>query len=135
MEWNERPPSSAARELQSVIKTYITLEMKALLILALALVGSGCTTSSKYVNDPRAAAVGPAYLDYIDEYPRDRDTQFYYPLFGVRDYTSQADYTISTSAEAAEFKPFLTQIPPASEEVKEITGKGWPELERTGKPF
>src|SRR5438046_663123 len=76
MERTERPPSSAARELQSVIKTYITLEMKALLILSLALVGSGCTTSSKYVNDPRAAAVGPAYLDYIDEYPRDRDTQF-----------------------------------------------------------
>jgi len=109
--------------------------MKALSIIALVFVAAGCTTSSKYVNDPRAAAVGPDYLDYIDKHPRDRATQYYYPSFGVGGYTNEVDYGASTSAEAAQFKPFLTQIPPVSEEVKEITGKGWPELEHIGKPF
>jgi hypothetical protein len=109
--------------------------MKALSIVVLGLVATGCSTSSKYVNDPRAAVVGPAYLDYIDQYPRDRDTQFYYPLFAVSGYTNEVDYTAPTSAETAEFKPLLTQIPPVSEEIREITGKGWPKLEQIGKPF
>lgn len=109
--------------------------MKALSIVVLALVAAGCSTGSKYVNDPRAAVVGPAYLDYIDQHPRDRDTQFYYPLFGVSGFTNDVDYTPSTSPETAEFKPLLTQIPPVSEEIRELTGKGWPKLEHIGKPF
>ena len=113
--------------------------MKALSILGLALVVlvvSGCAArSSKYSNDPRAAVVGPAYLDYIDEYPRDRDTQYYYPLFGVTGYTNEVDYSLPASESFSEFKPLLTKLPPPTDEVQEITGKGWPELEHIGKPF
>jgi hypothetical protein len=109
--------------------------MKALSILALGLAASGCATSSKYVNDPRAAVVGPDYLDYIDQHPRDKDTQFYYPLFDVRGFTNEVEYSAPMSAADSEFKPLLTQIPQPSEEVKKITGKGWPRLERIGLPF
>lgn len=124
-----------ATELQSARGSCITSEMKAVSILVLALAASGCATKSKYAGDPRAAVVGPAYLDYIDQYPRDRDTQYYYPGFGVSGFTNEVDYSLPPSDTYSEFKPLLTQIPQRSEEVKEITGKGWPELERIGKPF
>ena len=124
-----------ARKLQSAWGSCITREMKAVSILVLALAASGCATKSKYAGDPRAAVVGPAYLDYIDRYPRDWDTQYYYPLFGVSGFTNEVDYSLPASESFSEFKPLLTQIPQPSEEVRESTGKGWPELERIGKPF
>ena len=129
------PVGCGARELQSAQRRSITLEMTALSILVLALVAVGCTTPSKYANDPRAAVVGPAYLDYIDEYPRDKATQYYYPLFNVPGSNDEADYNNPISPEMAEFKPLLIKIPQPTEEVREITGKGWAELEHIGKPF
>ncbi len=109
--------------------------MKPLSILVLALIAAGCTTTSKYADDPRAAAVGPDYLDYIDQHPRDQDTQFYYPLFGVSGITDDVDSTLPATESDSEFKALLTEIPPPTEKGEEVTGKGWPELERTGKPF
>jgi len=109
--------------------------MKAFSILAVVLIFAGCSTPSKYADDPRAASVGPDYLDYIDQHPRDRDTQYYYPLFGVSGFTNEIDYNFPPFDTYSEFKPLLTQIPEPSEHVKEITGKGWPQLEHEGKPF
>jgi hypothetical protein len=109
--------------------------MKALSIVVLALIGAGCTSPSKFANDPRAAIVGPHYLDYIEQNPRDRGTQYYYPLFAVHGFTNEVDYTLPNPSLKAEFQPLLTVIPEPTEEVKQITGKGWPKLEHSGIPF
>ena len=110
--------------------------MKPLSIIAVALLGSGCASPSKFVNDPRARVVGPDYLDAIAQHPRDRDTQFYYPLFTVGGITNGADsYDSPSKASESEFKALLTEIPQPTEAVKKITGKGWPQLERVGIPF
>jgi len=110
--------------------------MKVLSVIALALVACGCAAASKFANDPRAAVVGPAYLDYIQEHPRDRDTQFYYPVFGGGgESTNAVDYSPSQPASEQEFKALVTEIPEPTEAVKEITGKGWPRLEHEGIPF
>jgi hypothetical protein len=106
--------------------------MKVLSIVALALVGFGCAHPSKFANDPRAAIVGPHYLNYIEQHPRDRDTQFYYPVFGVRGFTNEVDYALPNSSSISEFKALVTERPEPTEAVKQITGKGWPELERIG---
>jgi hypothetical protein len=104
--------------------------MKALLILSLALLGAGCTTS-KYANDPRAFLVGPDYLDYIDNNPRDRDTQYYYPVLKVDGYAATNLPQPKASAPAT-VAALMTVVPEPSECVKKDTGKGWPKLERTG---
>jgi hypothetical protein len=109
--------------------------MKVLSIIALALVACGCAAPSKFANDPRAAVVGPAYLDYIQQHPRDRDTQFYYPLFAVGGSTNVVDYRTPQTASEAEFKALVTEISEPTEAVKEMTGKGWPQLEHEGIPF
>ena len=107
--------------------------MKASVILALALLGSGCATS-KFANDPRAFLVGPDYLDYIAQYPRDRDTQYYYPVLTLRGLTNWVDpnSTLPTPSFEARIDALLVPIPNPTEKVKENTGKGWARLERKG---
>ena len=109
--------------------------MKAVCPIALvAVLAAGCAPS-RFQNDPRAALVGPAYLDYIEQYPRDQDTQYYFPLFRVDGMTNRAELLASTQpGGAAGFQRLLTPIPPVPPSVQAIEGKGWPELEREGMP-
>jgi hypothetical protein len=109
--------------------------MKVVGLLCLAIVLSGCASrTNKYANDPRAHCVGAAYLDYIDEYPPDRDTQFFYPSFfvvsGAKDVSEPAP-----TPQDQQIQPLLTVRPEPTQEVKAITGQGWPKLESTGVPF
>ena len=110
--------------------------MKVLLIVALALLGSGCATS-KFANDRRAFLVGPDYLDYIARYPRDRDTQYYYPVLTVRGLTHWVDphSTLPAPSFGSSIDALLVPIPEPTEEVKRITGTGWAHLERAGIPM
>ena len=103
-------------------------------ITLVAVLAAGCA-QSRFQNDPRAALVGPDYLDYIQEYPRDRDTQYYYPAFRVDGLTNRAESFADTqNAGPADIQRLLTIIPPMPPSVQEIEGKGWPELEREGIP-
>lgn len=105
-------------------------------MLAMLLAGCCCQHQSKFKNDPRAAVVGPAYLDYIQEYPRDRDTQYYYPSFKVTGITIPEEWFAGTqNTEHADIQGLLTEIPPIPPSVQKIEGKGWPELESTGIPL
>ena len=103
-------------------------------VIALILVGmslAGCSTPSKFASDPRAAQVGPAYLDYIAKYPPDRDTQFYYPSFTMSGREKWVDpYTPASHASLPGIDALLTPTPEPSQAVREITGKGYPLLER-----
>ena len=102
----------------------------------LVILATGCTHPSRYQNDPRAAVVGPDYLDYIDEYPRDRDTQYYYPAFRIQELTNWADPLVGTQGVASlDIQRLETTIPPMPPSVQAIEGKGWPELERKGIPM
>lgn len=99
-----------------------------------ALLVAGCA-QSRFTNDPRAALVGPDYLDYIEQYPRDRDTQYYYPDFtvaGLEGWHSPEEGL--TNAAPADIQALLTTLPPVPPSVQSIEGKGWPELERKGMP-
>lgn len=111
--------------------------MKAVLILSLAVLISGCCSPSKYAKDPRAGVVGPDYLEYIAQYPRDRDTQYYYPLFVENSLTNWVDtyHNTSKSSSALGIETLIIDLPEPTAEAKAITGKGWPELEHTGIPF
>ena len=111
--------------------------MKAGLQIALvAVLTAGCAHPSWHENDPRAAVVGPAYLDYIDQYPRDRDTQYYYPSFTVVGLTNWADPVAGIqSVVSLDVQQLETTIPPMPPSVQAIEGKGWPELERKGIPM
>jgi hypothetical protein len=51
--------------------------MRATALLIIALSIAGRATNTKFANDPRAEVIGPDYLDYIVEYPPDKDTEFY----------------------------------------------------------
>jgi hypothetical protein len=105
--------------------------MKALYFVFLALCLTGC--ASRYSSDPRAAVVGPAYLDFIAEYPRDRDTQYYYPGFSIRDFQLPTALSIPMPSVASpRVAVLLAGVPEPSQKVKDITGKGYPRLERTG---
>ena len=110
--------------------------MKADMLVALVVIlTAGCTQPSRHLNDPRAAVVGPVYLDYIDQYPRDRDTQYYYPAFTLHGLTNWADPLAGRpSAASPDVQRLETTIPPMLAEVQAIEGKGWPELERKGLP-
>ena len=107
--------------------------MKVTKFVLLTLCLTGCC-SSKYSSNPGAAVVGPGYLCAIAEHPRDRDTQYYYPGFGIRDYHPSMD-ALAPMPKAPinpEVAAMLTYVPEPSEKVKKLTGKGYPCLERTG---
>ncbi len=118
-------------------QTFHNTAMKALYVVLLALLAAGCATPSKYAKDPRASVVGPAYLDAIAEYPRDEDTQRYYPVFMIRGFTNKVDYASSTltSADEPRIDELLTRVPEPTPEGAKSTGKGWRSLEHTGIPF
>ncbi len=104
-------------------------------IVAMALLLAGCAQPSRFQHDPRAAVVGPAYLDYIQEYPRDRATQYYYPSFGISGFAGQKDLLAGMpSATPADIRKLETVIPPMTPEARQTEGKGWPELEHKGIP-
>jgi len=111
--------------------------MKALATFGLVILASGCTTSSRFAHDPRAAVVGPDYLDVIVENPRDRSTQFYYPDFTIRDLADWTDpYANSPKGSFGQgVDDLLIPVPEPTQEAKQATGKGWPRLEHTGIPF
>ena len=104
--------------------------MRALGLLLLTVVVSGCC-HSRYANDPRAAIVGPAYLDYIADYPRDCATEYYYPTFHLSGVThppvEPLPVTLSSATDA-----LLIQRPPESDRVRSETGEGYPHLECKG---
>jgi hypothetical protein len=106
--------------------------MKVMSSVLLILCLTGC--ASKYSSNPGAALIGPGYLDTIADYPRDRDTQYYYPGFAIRDFELSAE--ASAPLPKPDLSPavaaLLTQIPEPSQHVKDITGKGYPCLEETG---
>lgn len=103
---------------------------------AIATLAVGCAHPSRYQNDPRAAVVGPDYLDYIEKYPRDRDTQYYYPAFGIYGSTNRGDLlTALPSTASADTQRLETIIPPMSPSVQAVEGAGWKELEQKGMPL
>lgn len=112
--------------------------MKALFILGLIVLASGCTHSpSRFAHDPRAAVVGPDYLDAIADYPRDQSTQFYYPVLTARGLENWTDpYADAPKGSFGNgVDALLIDVPQPSDEVRQITGKGWPRLEQYGIPF
>jgi hypothetical protein len=110
--------------------------MKAELQIALiAILLTGCAAESRFTNDPRAAVVGPAYLDYIEEFPRDLDTQYYYPVLTVRDGLPQTPAANLPSALPPEVDRLMMTRPHAAPLVQATEGKGWPELEQRGIPL
>jgi hypothetical protein len=105
-------------------------------VALLAVLAAGCVHPSRFQNDPRAAVVGPDYLDYIQEYPRDQDTQYYYPAFGINGMTHGRDlFADVPDTVPADIQRLQTIIPPMPLLVRDTEGKGWPELERKGIPL
>lgn len=103
-------------------------------LVLVTVLAAGCA-QSRFQNDPRAAVVGPDYLDYIEEYPRDRDTQYYYPGFTVDGLPNRGDpFAETQNAGPAGIQRLLITIPPMPPSVQNLEGKGWPELEREGIP-
>jgi hypothetical protein len=110
--------------------------MKLELPMALvAVLLAGCAQQSRFTNDPRAAMVGPAYLDSIEQYPRDRTTQYYYPVFAMRDAVPVEPPANVSSSVPAEVQQLLNTRPKPAASVLATQGEGWPELEQTGIPF
>ncbi len=104
-------------------------------IALVAVLTAGCA-QNKIVNDPRAAVIGPEYLKDIAEYPRDRDTQYYYPDFTVTGLTNWVDPSpVAQNYGPGDIQSLLITIPPVPPTVRKIEGKGWPELEREGIPL
>jgi hypothetical protein len=107
-----------------------------LLISFIALLVVGCAAPSHFKDDPRAAVVGPDYLDYIEQYPKDRDTQYFYPRFAAAEGKSvEEPSTEGPGSVPANIHALMTRTPKESPSVLEIEGKGWPELEHEGIPF
>jgi hypothetical protein len=111
--------------------------MKGIGLIIMVLSLAGCATTSKFAFDPRAAVLGPDYLDYIAQHPRDRDTEYYYPSFtisGMEKWVvpySSAQETSSSSGVTA----LLTDMPEPSPAVKDLAGQGYPSLEKAGLPL
>ena len=99
-----------------------TMKTPAFLIIALLI--AGCATRSRFANDPRAEAIGPDYLDYIAEYPPDKDTEFYAPWFTVNGRQSEPSYGVQNT------HPLEIDVPTPPQAVKDIAGKGYPLLEQ-----
>jgi hypothetical protein len=106
--------------------------MKIMGFALLALSVTGC--ASRFASDPRAAVVGPAYLDCIANNPCDRDTQYYYPAFTVRGMGDWVDPTLTLTNITVDrgITAMLTDVPKPSRKVLEISGKGYPDLEAAG---
>jgi len=114
------------------MKTRFPLAWTASLLVVLV----GCSAPSKYKNDPRAAVVGPDFLDYIEQYPMDRDTQYYYPHFAVAESKPlEAFIAEGSSSVPQNVSALMIQIPKPEPSVREHEGKGWPKLESDGIPF
>jgi len=98
--------------------------MKATAVLIIALSFAGCATKSKFANDPRAAVIGPDYLDYIIEYPADKDTEYYAPWFTLNgrhnEHSDGFQHTL----------PLEIDVPTPPQAVKDLAGKGYPLLEQ-----
>jgi hypothetical protein len=108
--------------------------MKAIGLFLLALSVVGCSSASRFALDPRAAVVGPAYLDYMAEFPRDRATELYYPAFtsGSVEPGASPATVLTGAAVPANVASLLIDIPQPKQNAKDSAGKGYPELERTG---
>ena len=104
--------------------------MRVMGLLLLVAVVSGCC-HSRYANDPRAAVVGPAYLDYIADHPRDCTTQYYYPSFHLGGDTNQALQPAAMQL-SSRIQSLLIERPPESSRVESESGKGYPHLEAVG---
>jgi hypothetical protein len=100
----------------------------------LALLLAGCATQSPYANDPRAAVVGPAFLDYIHEFPRDRATQYYYPRFTSRE-VAEIEAPTAPSNVTPEVQQLIVTRPQPTTHVLATEGQGWRDLEKDGIPF
>jgi hypothetical protein len=111
-----------------------SMKMIGLVLPVLVLCVIGCSSPSRFASDPRAAVVGPAYLDYITEFPRDRSTELYYPAFTSGSVEPGVPPTmVSTGAGVpANVASLLIDIPQPKPDVKDSAGKGYPDLERTG---
>jgi hypothetical protein len=97
---------------------------------------AGCAAPSHYKNDPRAAVVGSDYLDYIEHYPKDRDTQYYYPRLAATEANSaQAPSADGPASVPANVHALMTRTEKEPPSVQKIESKGWAELERKGIPF
>jgi hypothetical protein len=107
--------------------------MRTIGLLCLVLALAGCATKSRYADDPRARCVGPAYLEYIDQHPPQKETQYFYPVLAV----SGGSYLAMspTGTVDSTIQALLTVRPNPTADVQASTGKGWPELEAKGMPF
>ncbi len=101
----------------------------------LAVLMAGCATQSPYANDPRAAVVGPDFLDYIQEFPRDHDTQYFYPRFTSRE-VAEIEAPGAPSNVPLQVQQLIMTRPKPATLVVATEGNGWPELEQAaGMPF
>jgi len=107
--------------------------MKVITFAFVVLCLTGCA-ASKYSSNPGAAVVGPGYLETIAKYPPDFDTQYYYPGFRIRDFepSDDASKPLPKPYLSPAVAALLIELPAPSQHVKEITGKGYPRLEKTG---
>lgn len=107
--------------------------MKAIAFVLLSLCLAGCA-ESKYASHPQAALIGPGYLETVAKHPPDRATQYYYPGFSIRDFELSADASLPLPKPnlSPEIVALLTNLRQPTQQVKDITGKGYPCLEKTG---
>lgn len=94
----------------------------------------GCSSPSRFASDPRAAVVGPAYLEYMAEFPRDRSTEFFYPVFTSRggENAIPPSTALTSAAVPPSVAALLIDIPQPNKNVDGCAGQGYPELEKTG---
>ena len=116
-----------------VARRLIRKTMKVISFVLLILGLTGCA-ASKYSSHPGAAVVGPGYLETMAKYPPDFDTKYYYPGFRIRDFELSADAAMPLPKPDASpaVAALLTELPEPSPHVKDITGKGYPCLEKRG---
>ena len=80
--------------------------------------------------------VGPAYLDYIQQYPRDRGTEYYRPGFSIAGKPHPIDLLAGVPTSVPpEIEALQTFLPPMAPSVQASEGKGWPQLEQKGMPL
>ena len=106
------------------------MKITGLFLLALSLVG--CSSPSRYASDPRAGVVGHAFLDYMAEFPRDRDTEYFYPSFTSGGSPAAPLQVFPGSGVPLSVAALLIDIPQPNPNVDGCAGKGFPALERSG---